>query len=138
MTHSDGKIESPILESSWQRYAEFRKNSTDTTTRRVFLVRLAVILALAAVIMAVLIDTEIHLAWPVLVSESFRIGLVVVLIIDFIVLAMAIGSTQSQSSQALRAAAEEIKKEIYLYRTVMQWHDRRDHWLSQRVAKIKR
>ncbi len=38
----------------------------------------------------------------------------------------------------MRAAAEEIRKEIYFYRTILQWHDDRDRWLSHRLTDIQR
>jgi tetratricopeptide (TPR) repeat protein len=132
------KIVSPILDSAWERYAEFKANSISNIKRRIYLQRVAISLAMAAVALAVFLDTEIHLLWPGVTSEISRLALVVILIVDFIFLALAISVQQNETAQALRAAAEEIKKEIYFYRTIMQWHDDCDHWLSQKISKIKR
>jgi len=138
MPKHNGSIDSPILKTCWQRYAEFKMNAQQHAKRRLFMRRVAVGLALVAVTLAVLVDTEIYLQASPIIAETFRFLLIFILIADFIFLALAIGLQQNESALSLRAAAEEIRKEIYLYRTIMQWHDDRDHWLSQRVAKIKR
>lgn len=138
MNQQNQLIDSPILKSAWQRYAEFKYNSSKNIRQRILLQRIAVVLAMVAVILAVLIDTEIQIRTTAFVANVFRVALITILIVDFVVLALAISIQQSESAQALRAAAEEIRKEIYLYRTIMQWSQERDQWLSQRIAKIKR
>ena len=138
MSQDNGRINSPILESAWQRYAEFKANASAITKRRVFFVQAAIILAMVSVILAVLIDTEIQLRSSQSVSDNLSNVLVAILIIDLIALALAIRHRQPGSTRALRSAAEGIRKEIYLYRTIMQWHTERDHWLSQRVSRIQR
>ena len=138
MNQHHKKINTPILDSAWEQYAEFKANSIANIKQRIYLQRVAIALAMVAVILAVFLDTEIQMQWPGITSELSRIGLVIILIVDFIFLALAINVQQSETAQALRAAAEEIRKDIYFYRTIMQWHDDSDHWLSQTISKIKR
>ena len=108
MSQDKGRINSLILESAWQRYAEFKTNATATTRRRVFFVQTAIILAMVSVILAVLIDTEIQFRSSAMVSDSLSKVLVVILIIDFIALALAIRHRQPGSTQALRSAAPDV------------------------------
>ena len=85
MSQDNGRIDSPILESAWQRYAEFKAKSITSTKRQIFLVQATLILALLSVILAVLIDTEIQLHWEE-ISIYFRTALVIILIINLITL----------------------------------------------------
>jgi tetratricopeptide (TPR) repeat protein len=139
MNHDGPKIQSTVLESAWQRYAEFDANARAAANQRLFSRQATIILALVAVFLAVFTGTfEIYARLPVQVQNLLEITLILILIVDFIILALAIKSQQQQKASVLRATAEEIKKEIYLYRTVLQWHEERDQWLSQRVTDIQR
>ena len=73
-------------------------------------------------------------AWPLVVVVLFgmmnpRRAVIIAFLSEF---------KQGQKYLAMRAGAEEIKKEIYLYRTVMQANPNRKKWLSSRVAEIQR
>jgi tetratricopeptide (TPR) repeat protein len=139
MNQERGKINSPVLESAWQRYAEFDANSRAATRGRGYLLQATVGLAVIAVLLAVFIGSyDTYLLLPENFKATLRVILIVVLILDFISLAFTIRNQPLENAQVLRAAAEEIKKEIYFYRTVLQWHEERDSWLSQRLTEIQR
>lgn len=139
MSQNGPLIQSAALESAWRRYAEFDANAMAVARQRAFLRRAAITLAILAVPLAVFIGTyQAYLNLPEAVHSLLEPALAFILIIDFIVLALAIKSQQQQRAQILRATAEEIKKEIYLYRTVLQWHEERDQWLGQRLTNIQR
>ncbi len=133
------KIESPALASAWQRYADFYLNSQAAINQHKLLRGLTIGLAMVAVIFAIFIGNYREVAaMPAALYTTLSLMLIVILIINFIVLALTIKSRWQEIGLELQTAAEEIKKSIYLYRTVMQWHDDRDHWLSQRLTDIQR
>lgn len=143
MSQLNGHINSPVLESAWQRYAEFDASATAAAKQRTYLRRAAIALAFIAVFLAVFLNTYSTILPQVSglivgIAELLRVGLILILIINFIILALAIRFQQQAGPQELRAAAEEIRKEIYLYRTVLQWHSECDHWLLQRITDIQR
>lgn len=137
MNQPHKNLNSQVLESAWQRYAEFNLNANLANRHYKATRQLALSLAMLAVILAVF-SSDIAIYVPALLSSFFSVLLMVVLIINFVLLALSIRSQSEASAVELRAAAEEIKKEIYLYRTVMQWHDERDQWLSERLTDIQR
>jgi len=143
MSQHNGRIDSPVLESAWQRYAELDANATQATKQRTYLRQGAIALAMLAVLLAVFTNTYSVILPPVTnltlgIAEILRTVLILLLIINFIILALAIRFQQHTSPQELRAAAEEVKKEIYLYRTILQWHDDCDQWLNRRITDIQR
>ncbi len=137
MDQPQNNLNSPVLESAWQRYAEFDLNATLASRQHKAARQLALSLAMLAVILAVFSSDIVNYV-PVLLSSFFSIVLMVVLIINFVLLALSVRSQRETSAIELRAAAEEIRKEIYLYRTLLQWHDERDQWLSERLTDIQR
>ena len=139
MSQEHGKINSSVLESAWQRYAEFDANSRAATQMRSYLLQATIALAVIAVVLSVFIGSyDTYLLLPETFKTTLQVILIVVLILDFIALANTIKNQPLENAKVLRAAAEEIKKEIYFYRTVLQWHEERDQWLSQRLTDIPR
>ncbi|MCG3211170.1 MAG: hypothetical protein FOGNACKC_04808 [Anaerolineae bacterium] len=139
MNPLNNNIESPALNSAWQRYAEFRLNAQTATNQHRYLQGIAIGLAMVAVVFAVFTGSyDISQFIPTALHALFSIALVVILIVNFVLLALVIKSQWQETGAEMLAAAEEIKKEIYVYRTVMQWHDERDHWLSRRLTDIQR
>ncbi|MCB0165082.1 MAG: SLATT domain-containing protein, partial [Anaerolineae bacterium] len=146
MAQEKKRLESLALKSAWERYAEFDFNAKVGAKQRVYLSRAAITLAMFAVLLAVFINSYSAVSsieftgWWVFntIGEILRVILVIVLISNFIVFALLMRTRQQESSQELRTAAEEIKKEIYLYRTILQWHEECEVWLSDRITKIQR
>ncbi|MCB0191236.1 MAG: hypothetical protein KDJ65_04760 [Anaerolineae bacterium] len=145
MAQEKNHLESPALKSAWERYAEFDFNAKIGSRQRTVLRQAAIAISMFAVLMAVFTNTySVNLSeftgWGIFstIGEAIRILLVVALIINFIIFALFVRSQKQDSSQDLRTAAEEIKKEIYLYRTVLQWHEECERWLSDRITRIQR
>lgn len=146
MAREKKQLESLALKSAWERYAEFDFNANVGIKQRALLRQAAIILAMFAVLLAVFINSYSAVnflqadGWWIFntIGEVLRVVLVVVLISNFIVYALLMRSQQQESFQELRTAAEEIKKEIYVYRTILQWHEECEVWLSDRITKIQR
>jgi tetratricopeptide (TPR) repeat protein len=140
MDKNDLHLKSAILESAWQRYADFDYNARSATVMQKYLRQTAIVLAMVAVTIAVIMGNNFQLALnlPVVLRETLHALLIFILIANFIVLAIVVNSHRTQAETELRSAAEEIREEIYLYRTVMQWYDERDKWLSDRLTEIQR
>ncbi|HRV91946.1 MAG TPA: hypothetical protein P5526_07270, partial [Anaerolineae bacterium] len=146
MARETKQLESLALKSAWERYAEFDFNAKVGAKQRVYLRQAAIALAMFAVLLAVFINSYSSVSffeftgWWIFdtIGEVLRVVLVVVLISNFIIFALLMRTQQQESSHELRTAAEEIKKEIYLYRTVLQWHEECEVWLSDRITKIQR
>jgi hypothetical protein len=138
--NQDGyKIQSAVLESAWQRYAEFHTNARAADNQRKLFRQATAFLAMIAVPLAILMGSdEIYSRLPVIIQGLLGVILVCILITDFVILALVIKSQQQQKASIMRSTAEEIIKEIYLYRTVLQWHEERDQWLSDRLTHIQR
>ncbi len=69
--------------------------------------------------------------------QQLQMLLILVPVIASVLVAFANKVQQGDRWLALRAGAEEILKEIYRYRTLLQTRDDRRRWLDQRVAEIK-
>lgn len=131
-THPSG-----VLETTWQRYAEFDANALAGLEQHLRLQSWVVILSVAATLLAILVGNYSDQVLPI-IGQVLRISLILVPIVSSIVLAFTNKFQQGERWLALRAGAEEIKKEIYLYRTLLQGHNGRDQWLNERVTAIQR
>src|SRR5262245_29774929 len=107
MNRERGKINSPVLESAWQRYAEFDANSRRGTRGRGYLLQATVGLAVVAVLLAVFIGSyDTFLLLPERLKITLQVILIVVLILDFLSLVFTIRNQPLENAQVLRAAAE--------------------------------
>ncbi|RMF00055.1 MAG: SLATT domain-containing protein [Chloroflexi bacterium] len=139
MNSPNQKLDSTALESAWRRFAEFDLNAAAAARYHKRLREVALGLAMVAVLFAVLTGSYNVIRFvPPYLHFTFSVALIVILIVNFIILALVIQSHRAAAAAELQAAAQEIKKEIYLYRTIMQWHDDPDHWLSERLGHIQR
>jgi tetratricopeptide (TPR) repeat protein len=128
--------QSLALETAWQRYAELETNASAASKQYLTLRGSAIALAVVATLLAILTSQIDGGASPI--REILRIGLILVPIISAIVLFFANKLQQGQYWRVLRTGAQEIKKEIYLYRTLLQGQPTRHQWLSDRVTAIQR
>ncbi len=153
MSQDKHQIDSLVLKSAWQRYAEFDANALSAAKQRKFMRQAALIAALVTVVLAVgsnNYDAYLNLLYTYIpnlqalnavliwTGKSLHIILISALILNFLLIGAVIRLQQNENAQELRAAAEEIKKAIYLYRTLLQWHDERDHFLKRRLSDIQR
>jgi predicted Na+-dependent transporter len=103
------RLSSPVLESAWQRYAEFYTSAATAINRYKKYREVAIVLAMIAVVFAVF-SSDISRQVPDAFKSLLSIPLILILIINFILLAMSLRSQQQETGGALRSAAEEIKK----------------------------
>ncbi len=126
-----------VLEIAWQHYAELDANASAAARKHLRLRAWVIILAVVATFLAIL-----SYAYGELLGspgyQIVRVALVLVPITGSIILAFANKFQQGERWLALRSGAEEIKKEIYLYRTVLQRLPERREWLNDRLAAIQR
>ncbi|MFN8382791.1 MAG: SLATT domain-containing protein [Anaerolineales bacterium] len=127
----------PILEIAWTRFAQLDAISSRRTKRHLTMRRLIATLGVLATLFAIL-------------SQSFPmetagiVGLIIRgLLIILPILASGIAaftSTEYSNGDWLisRAGAEEILKEIYTYRTILQESSTRRVWLEKRLVEIQR
>lgn len=127
-----------VLETAWQRYAQLKTHGTITYRQYLSLRGGAILLSAIATFLAVAIastDRQLITAPP---GRILIISLVLVAIINVIVLAISRNRQQGQYWQILNAGAEEIRKTIYLYRTLLPGQENRHQWLHERVSAIQR
>ena len=134
---SDIQYHHPVIELAWKRQAELSKNSTGKRDEYYAMRKWISILGVAAVLFAVLYDNYFDVA-PEWASWILRILLIAAPIVSSAIAAFGKQFQQGKQYLALRGAAEEIKKEIYLYRTILKNEPNRHKILNDHLAKIQR
>jgi tetratricopeptide (TPR) repeat protein len=124
------------LQTAWQRYAEFDANASSASKYHLTLRGWVIVLSVVATLLAILVQFYEGSASTLL--QPLKISLILVPIISSVILAFASKLQQGERWLVFRTGAEEIKKEIYLYRTVLQGQEEREQWLNDRVADIQR
>lgn len=134
-----------ILEKAWMHHAELDTNADRLSKRHLKLRQWVLILGIIATFLAIVTDI-INTQCPQGINEasctSIRAVLKVLLILTPLIGSMIAAFTSRELGDgrwlSMRAGAEEIKKEIYIYRTVLSHHPDRNKWLSHRLAYIQR
>lgn len=124
------------LQNAWRRYAEFDTSAQTASKHHLTLRRAVLILTVIATLLAIL--TQLYGSPETMLGQALKVGLILVPIISSVILAFASKMQQGERWLGFRTGAEEIKKEIYFYRTLLQQQDERDQWLTERVAAIQR
>ena len=127
----------PILNIAWTRYAQLdalsSKHSKPHYRWRRWIAILGVLAALFAVITQVYSDYM-----PAVLSLALKVLLIATPITASVLAAFVNKFYDGKEWLVSRAGAEEIQKEIYMYRTLFKNKaDRRD-WLEKRLANIQR
>ena len=141
MEADHNNVTSDVLRSAWKRFAELDKTAMKMTRQHHNLRRSMAVLGVVATLLAVVLEQMSRMALTDtarFMSEMLRF-LLIMLPITISVIAAYINKFLGNGEWlTLRAAAEELQKEIYLYRTVLQGHPDRTHWLSHRMTDIMR
>ena len=142
MGPNTNKDQSRALETAWQHFAEYDYNANIANRQHLSLRGWVIVLAVVATLLALVVD-----AYPKIVEnpgmvrnaieQVLKVSLILVPIIGSAILAFANKLQQGESWLALRSGAEEILKEIYMYRTVLQGNERRHLWLNERLKDIQ-
>jgi hypothetical protein len=137
----------PVLELAWKRFAELNDNSMAHQDDYMKQRRLIIILAVVATFFAIIVDgySDMIGAWKIaefpigtIIEWIFQLLLIMTPIVSSAIAAFSNKFQQGAKYLAMRGAAEEILKEVYLYRTVLQGEDDRHKWLNERLATIQR
>ncbi len=136
MSQQNNTPSSSVLEVAWQRYADFDANAVTASKQHLTLRWWVIVLAVVATLLAIVANLD------QVVGTQFelplKIGLILTPIVSSALLAFASKMQQGERWLMLRTGAEEIKKEIYLYRTILQQQEGRDQWLNDRLTAIQR
>lgn len=127
----------PILNIAWTRYAQLdalsSKHSKPHYRWRRWIAILGVLAALFAVI------TQVYSEYlPAILNLALRVLLVSIPITASVLAAFVNKFYDGKEWLVSRAGAEEIQKEIYLYRTLFKNKPDRREWLEKRIANIQR
>jgi len=127
----------PILNIAWTRYAQLDSAAAKLSRPHYRLRKWIAILGVLAALFAVLTET-----YPETFPEVGKVILKILLIISPIlasVLAAFFNKFYGTGAWlTMRAGAEEIKKEIYIFRTVLKDEPKRRSWLEKRLASVQR
>lgn len=141
MADQTNTYSSDILRSAWKRFAELDAAASRMNNQHNNLRKWTAILGVVATLLAVFLE-QISKIDPFPNFDLTVGGLRIILItlpITISVLAAYINKFLGSGEWlTLRAAAEEVLKEIYLYRTVLQWHPERSKWLAHRLTTVLR
>ncbi len=139
-----------ILEKAWMHHAELDTNADKLSKHHLSLRRWVIILGVVATFLAIVTDTystfyesQCQVDSPpatcaVQLLATLRVLLILTPLIGSMIAAFTSRELGDGRWLSMRAGAEEIKKEIYIYRTVLTNHPHRNKWLSNRLAYIQR
>jgi hypothetical protein len=127
----------PILEIAWTRFAQFDvaaiKRSRAHIRTRFWLAFLGVLAALFAILSQIFPRETSGL-----LGFIFRVFLILTPIVASVLAAIAAKNYSGGDWLIKRAGAEEILKEIYTFRTILQKSPTRRNWLENRLNEIQR
>ncbi|NJN55184.1 MAG: DUF4231 domain-containing protein [Anaerolineae bacterium] len=133
-----------ILEKAWMHHAELDTYADRLSKRHLTLRKWIAILGVVATFLAIITDIyNVRCDDPGLSCQlSLQATLKILLILAPLVVSALAAYTSRDLGDgrwlSMRAGAEEIKKEIYTYRTVLSQYPDRNKWLSNRLANIQR
>ena len=134
---SNTEHKTPILHTAWARYAQLDVASSKLSKPHYGIRRWIAILGVFAALFAVLVET-----YPDNFPAIGKLALKIVLILSPIsasLLAAFFNKFYGNGAWlTMRAGAEEIQKEIYMFRTVLRGEPTRRAWLEKRLTDIQR
>jgi hypothetical protein len=126
----------PILKTAWNHFAQLDDFSSKRTKKYMRLRRWIAILGVIATLLAILSQLFPYESGPT--GVIIRGILIATPIIASVLAAITSNSFVNGDWLISRAGAEEILKEIYLYRTILQNSATRRAWLEKRLVEIQR
>lgn len=131
------ETKTPILEVAWRKFAQYDDASVKRTASFTRLRSSILIFGVLATLLSIL-TTIYPSEFPPLGSFVLKILLVASPIIASVL--AAIGNEYYSTGDWLvaRAGAEEILRDMYLYRTILRNNPKRREWLERRLARVQR
>ena len=131
----------PILDTAWKRVAILddmsKRGSAGHYRARRWIAILGVLATLLAIV-TTLAEQRNIVAFSPLLSLILKVLFVATPVLASIVAAIASRKYSNGDWLVTRAGAEEIQKEIYFYRTILQKKKSRRAYLEERLAEIQR
>jgi len=127
---------SPILNIAWARFSELDATSLARSKSHISIRRGIVIVGILATLFAILSQSFPQDSG--LIGYSFRVFLILMPLIASGLAAFTKIFYSSGDWLITRAGAEEILKEIYYFRTILQKNKSRRSYLEKRLAEIQR
>jgi hypothetical protein len=127
----------PILDIAWMRFAQLDQAAEKLESPHYAIRRWIAILGVVATLLAILVQTYPE-NFPALGRVILKVLLIAAPITASVLAAFFNKFYGNGSWLVLRAGAEEIKREIYNFRTVLKDDPRRRVWLEQRLTEIQR
>ena len=127
----------PILEIAWTRFAQFDAAAIKRGKSNLQMRRWIVVLGVLATLFAILTEAYSEF-FGALGGFILKFLLVVTPVLASGLAAFASRSYSGGDWLVKRAGAEEIRKEIYMFRTVLQKTPSRRAWLERQLAEIQR
>ena len=128
----------PILQLAWARFSELDTNASARTkshlNKRLWIAILGVLATLFAILSQIFPETT----EPAILGLGFRILLIATPLIGSAMAAFTKAFYSSGDWLIMRAGAEEVLKEIYFYRTILQNEPDRRAYLEKRLTEIQR
>lgn len=128
----------PILALAWTRFATLSSMSRRRSKGHLRIRRWIAILGVLATLLAIMIETPLIRNGSAVVSLIIKVIFVATPVLASIIAAIASRKYSNGDWLITRAGAEEIKKEIYIYRTILQKKKDRRSYLENRLADIQR
>jgi hypothetical protein len=127
----------PILRTAWTRYAQLNDASLNRSRAYLQMRRWIIIMGILATMFAILVETY-PANFPAWGSVILKVFLIVSPILGSILASVASKKFSNGDWLISRAGAEEILKEIYMFRTILQNNPDRRAWLEKRMVEIQR
>jgi hypothetical protein len=127
----------PILNTAWTRYAQFNDASLKRSKAYLQMRRWIIVMGILATMFAILVETY-PANFPALGSFILKVFLIIAPILGSILASVASKKFSNGDWLISRAGAEEILKEIYMFRTILQNNPERKAWLEKRMIEIQR
>ena len=128
----------PILQVAWARFSELDTNASERTKSHLNKRRWIAMLGVLATLFAILSQIFPENTEPALLGLSFRVLLILTPLVGSAMAAFTKAFYSSGDWLIMRAGAEEVLKEIYFFRTILQKEPSRRTYLEKRLTEIQR
>ncbi|MGA7194157.1 MAG: SLATT domain-containing protein [Anaerolineales bacterium] len=137
MNDNTDQITTPILKLAWERYSQYDAFAVKRNGSQLRLRRWVAIIGVAATLFAIIVQIYGFRSNDIL-SWVFKVLLILAPISGSILAAFGTKFYGGGDWLTLRAGAEEILKEIYHFRTILQDRPDRRAYLENRLQEIQR
>jgi hypothetical protein len=137
MNDNPNQETTPILKVAWQRYAQYDAFAVKRNRSQLRLREWVAIIGVLATLFAIMVQFYGFRSDDIL-SWVFKVLLIIAPILGSILAAFSTKFFGNGDWLTLRAGAEEILKEIYNFRTILQDHADRRTYIENRLQEIQR